>query len=80
MAKFDKLAAHCREQTLREFEMPFYKIEELIEAKLPESAKRPQYWANTTAATAPVRSALIDTPYDTFLVEGSKRVRFQRRF
>jgi hypothetical protein len=80
MAKFDKLADHCREQKLQTFDMPFYKIEALIGAKLPTSAKRPQYWANTAAATGPVRAAMVDTPYDTFLVDGSNRVQFRRRF
>jgi hypothetical protein len=80
MAKFDALAEYVREQSLREFEMPFYKIEALIESKLPDSALRPQYWANTVDGGGPVRRALRDTPYDTFLVSSSRRVRFERRF
>ena len=79
MAKFDALAEYVRGQTLREFEMPFYKIEELIGAKLPDSALRPQYWANTADGGGPVRKVLRETPYDTFLVSGSRRVRFERR-
>ena len=79
MAKYDALADHVREQTVREFEMPFFKIEALIESKLPESALRPQYWANTTDGGGPVRRVLRDTSYDTFLVSGSRRVRFERR-
>ena len=79
MAKFDALAQHCRDQTLSEFELPFHKIEALIGSKLPDSALRPQYWANTEAASGPVRAALKETPYDTFLISGSRRVRFARR-
>ncbi|HET6534758.1 MAG TPA: hypothetical protein VFG41_01135 [Sphingomicrobium sp.] len=80
MAKYDALAEHVRQQTLREFELPFYKIEAIIGAKLPDSALRPQYWANTVDGGGPVRRVLRDTPYDTFLISGSRRVRFERRF
>lgn len=79
MAKYDALAEFVSCQTLREFELPFHKIEAIIEAKLPDSALRPQYWANTTDAGGPVRRALHTTPYDTFLISGSRRVRFERR-
>ena len=79
MGKFEALASYCREQKLQIFDLPFHRIEALIGQKLPQSAKRPQYWANTTVASGPVRSAMIDTPYDTFLVEGSNRVQFRRR-
>jgi hypothetical protein len=80
MAKYDALAAYVRQQTLREFELPFHKIEALIGAKLPESALRPQYWANTVDGGGPVRRVLRETPYNTFLISGSRRVRFERRF
>ena len=79
MAKYDALAEYVRTQSLREFELPFHKIETLIGAKLPDSALRPQYWANTVEGGGPVRRVLKDTPYDTFLVSGSRRVRFERR-
>jgi len=79
MAKFDALAEYVREQNLREFELPFHKIEALIGSKLPDSALRPQYWANTADSGGPVRRALRPTPYDTFLISGSRRVRFERR-
>ena len=78
--KFAKLADHCRSQSLPTFDLTFKRIEEIIGEALPASAMRPQYWANTVAARGPVRSAMIDTPYDTFLVEGSRRVQFRRRF
>ena len=80
MAKFTALADYCREQKLREFELPFHKIEGMIGEKLPDSALRPQHWANVIDGTGPVRAAMKDTPYETFLVAGSKRVRFQRKF
>jgi len=79
MAKFDALADYVSSQTLREFEMPFHKIETLIGERLPDSALRPQYWANTVDGGGPVRRVLRKTPYDTFLISGSRRVRFERR-
>ena len=80
MAKFTALADYCREQKLREFELSFHKIEAMIGEKLADSALRPQYWANVVDGTGPVRAAMKDTPYETFLVSGSRRVRFQRKF
>jgi hypothetical protein len=79
MKKYEALAKHVRAQKLQAFDMPFYKIEAIIGEKLPPSASRPQYWANTTSGSGPVRSALIDTPYETFLVSGSNRVEFRRK-
>lgn len=80
MAKFGPLAEYCRQQKLRQFELPFHKIEAIIGSKLPDSALRPQYWANVVEGTGPVRAAMKDTPYETFLVAGSRRARFERRF
>ncbi|WP_326524391.1 hypothetical protein [Sphingomonas sp.] len=80
MAKFEPLAEYCRAQTLREFDLSFHKIEALIGEKLPPSANRPQYWANVVDGIGPVRSAMRHTPYETFLVDGSKRVQFRRKF
>lgn len=80
MGKFSPLADYCSRQSLREFEMPFHKIETIIGSKLPASAHQPQYWANVVDGTGPVRTAMKDTGYKTFLVAGSKRVRFERKF
>jgi hypothetical protein len=80
LAKFTVLADYCRKQTLKEFELSFLKIEAIIGSKLPDSALRPQYWANTVNGTGPVRTAMKDTPYETFLIAGSRRVRFERKF
>jgi len=66
MGIFDALGDYCREQTLREFELPVHKIEAIIGHKLPESALRPQYFANVVDGGGPVRSSVRQTPYDTF--------------
>jgi hypothetical protein len=76
--KFEPLAEFLRGQTLSTIELSFPRIEEIIGSKLPKSAYRPQYWANTTAATGPVSSALKGVMYDSFLVAGSKKVQFRR--
>lgn len=78
MAKFDALAEYCRAQTLHTFTLPFAKIEAIISSKLPPSAARPQYWANTLEGGSPVRAAMRDTRYETFLVAGSRKVEFRR--
>ncbi len=80
MAKYDALAEYVSRQTFQTFDLPFHKIEALIGEKLPASAKRPQYWANTSAGTNPVRAALKHTPYESFLVNGSNRVEFRRKY
>lgn len=79
MAKFRPLADYYRTQRLREFELPFHRIEAIIGSTLPASAERPQYWANIVDGTGPVRAPMKDMPYETFLVAGSRRVRFRRR-
>lgn len=79
MSKFEPLAEYCRQQKLGEFDLPFHKIEAIIDEKLPSSALRPQYWANVVDGTGPVRSAMRNTQYETFLVAGSRRVRFVRK-
>lgn len=76
MGKFDALANYCQTQKLSEFELPFFKIEAILGSKLPPSAERPQYWANVLDGTGPVRAAMIRTRHETFLVSGSRRVRF----
>lgn len=79
MGKFTPLADYCSEQSLAEFELPFHKIEAIIGSKLPDSAQRPQYWANLVNGGGPVRSAMRKTRYETFLLVSSRRVRFVRK-
>jgi hypothetical protein len=80
MSKFEPLAEYCRNQKLREFDLTFLKIEQLVDSKLPDSAHRPQYWANAVDGTGPVRVAMRDTPYETFLIAGSRKVQFRRKY
>ena len=80
MGKFSSLVDYCRNQKFREFELPFHKTEAIIGSKLPASAGRSQYWANVANCAGPVRLAKKDTPYATFFVAGSKRVRLEQRY
>lgn len=81
MAKYDPLHGHLRRQKVAEFDMTFAEIERVLGAMLPNSAARPQWWANVVEAhTAHVqRRAWRDAGYDAFLIVGADRVRFRRR-
>ena len=78
MNQFEALAEYCRQQTLREFDLSFLRIEQIIAGTLKKTALRPQYWSNTVGRGNAPREALRHTPYDMFLISGSKRVRFER--
>jgi hypothetical protein len=81
MAKYDPLHQHLRRQRLEELEMTFAEIERRIGAMLPNSAQRPQWWANVSDpdTTHVQRHAWGKAGYDAFLVLGQDRVRFRRR-
>jgi hypothetical protein len=79
MSKYAPLAEYCRQQTLQTFDLPFHKIEAILGFELPTSALRPRFWANTVDGGSPVRKVMRDTPYETFLIDGSRRVQFRRK-
>jgi hypothetical protein len=61
-------------------EMSFREIERVIGAMLPNSAQRPQWWANERRETTHVQCrAWLDEGYEAFPVSGADRVRFKRR-
>lgn len=80
MSKYDPLYGHLRRQRQAELELTFAEIERILGAMLPNSADRPQWWANVTDPdTAPVqRKAWGEAGYDAFLLVGKDRVRFKR--
>ena len=79
MARYDLLRDYLMQQTHREFELSFREIEQILGLSLPQSAERPQWWANTVATTSHVqREAWRQAGYDAFLVAGSRRVKFSR--
>lgn len=80
MAKYDPLRDYLRKQTVRDIELSFAEIERLIGGMLPNSAARPQWWANVQDpnTTHVQRKAWRDAGYDAFLIAGRDRVRFTR--
>lgn len=80
MGKYDPLRDHLRRQKTEEFELSFAEIERLLGAMLPNSAGRPQWWANVADAktTHVQREAWRSAGFDAFLIAGRDRVRFRR--
>ena len=81
MGKYDPLHRYLRRKGKPEIEMSFAEIERVLGAMLPNSAARPQWWANESNATSAQvqRRAWHDAGYDAFLIAGAERVRFKRR-
>ena len=61
--------------------MSFRDIENVIGAMLPNSASRPQWWANEISPDSRYvqNRAWRDAGYDAFLIAGTDRVHFKRR-
>lgn len=80
MAKYGPLGAYLRRRGSPEIELAFEEIERIIGSKLPETASRPQWWANeTNPDTRHVQcSAWQDAGYDAFLLPRA-RVLFRQR-
>jgi hypothetical protein len=80
MAKYDGLRDLLHRQTAPEISLSFKDVAAAIGSPLPESAARPQWWANVVdLKTSHVqRNAWRDAGYDAFLVSGSDRVIFRR--
>lgn len=64
MAKYDPLKIHLIRHHPRELMMTFDEIEQVLDAKLPTAARRPQFWANPVSW------------YNAFLVVDADKVRF----
>ena len=78
MGKYDPLRDHLKRQRTADFELSFAEIERVIGCMLPNSAARPQWWANVADpnTTNVQRNAWRDAGYDAFLIAGRDRVRF----
>lgn len=48
MGKYEPLRDHLRRRKSDEFELTFAEIERVLGVMLPNSASRPQWWANVT--------------------------------
>ena len=49
MSTYDALRDHLKHMIFREVELSFAEIERILGRSLPNSAVRPQWWANVTA-------------------------------
>jgi hypothetical protein len=79
MARYDPLRDHLLKQSFGELMMTFAEIERLV-GLLPDSADRPQWWANVRSQTSAAvqREAWRAAGYDAFLIAGARKVRFVR--
>lgn len=80
MGKYDPLRDHLKRQRAAEFELTLTEVERIIASMLPNSAARPQWWANVKDpdTTHVQRNAWRDAGFDAFLIAGRDRVRFVR--
>lgn len=81
MAKYDLLGRYLSRRAGAEIELSFAEIERIIGAMLPNSASRPQWWANENdPQSRHVQSrAWRDAGYDAYPLVARERVRFARR-
>ena len=80
MSIYDPLREHLRGLKTREVMFGFREIEDIVGRALPESAKRPQFWANVRSSGGPQREACRAAGFESFLISGSSyKVRFVRR-
>lgn len=80
MGKYDPLRDYLKRQTSDEFELNFTEIKRKLGALLPNSAVRPQWWANVIdpALARVQREAWRAAGLDAFLIAGKDRVRVRR--
>lgn len=80
MAKYDPLKRYLRRQSADEVLLTFPEIENLLAAMLPNSARRPEWWANARVGTPPpVQSmAWLAAGYEAFPVVDRERVTFRK--
>lgn len=77
MAKYDPLKIHLIRHHPRELMMTFDEIERVLDAKLPTSARQPQFWANPVSNVGRThQEAWRAARYNAFLVVDAHKVRF----
>lgn len=80
MGKYDPLRDFLKRQRADEFHMSFAEIERKLGAMLPNSASRPQWWANVGSddKTHVQREAWRSAGFDAFLISDQDRVCFRK--
>lgn len=80
LGKYDPLAGHLRRQKSERYEMSFGDIERVIAGLLPNSAQRPEWWANEASPESRHVQcrAWLSAGFKAYLLAGKDRVRFER--
>lgn len=78
-SRYDPLRDWLLAQSGTELSLSFEEVEGILGGRLPPSANRPQWWANTTKTHTNVqREAWRAAGYDAFLLNDHAKVRFVR--
>lgn len=75
---YDPLRDYLRQQTLTEFVLTFEEIKRILGRKLPPSAVKFQWWANTKSVRHSQREAWRAGGYDAYLIQDSEKIKFQK--
>jgi hypothetical protein len=78
MSVYDPLRDYLLRQTYREIELRFDEIEKILRRRLPTSAERSQWWANSKEKSHTQREAWREAGYDAFLINGQAAFDFER--
>jgi hypothetical protein len=79
MAKYDPLCAYLKRRDVAEWPMSFLEIERVINALLPGSAARPEWWANEGPDSRHVQCHAWRDAGFTATLTGRDQVVFRRR-
>jgi hypothetical protein len=79
VGKYDPLRRYLRRSKSSGLELSFTEIERIIGGMLPNSAARPQWWANAAEPDARFvqQAAWREAGFNAYLT-GSEKVRFER--
>ena len=80
MAKYDPLEAYLNRRGSAEVELAFEEVERIIGTRLPDSASRPQWWANETNPDGSHVQCMAwrSAGYDAFMLPGRRVLLTQR--
>lgn len=79
MAKYDPLCAYLKRRDVAEWPMSFLEIERVINALLPGSAARPEWWANEGPDSRHVQCHAWREAGFTATLSGRDQVMFRRQ-
>jgi hypothetical protein len=76
MPKYTRLHDYLRKKPQSEIELSFVQVERVIRSPLPNSASRPQWWANEQSSDSRHVQcrAWLDAGFEAFLMPGERVV------